>query len=44
MRSSSRAKLLLHILLVPLFLTGNLALVVGIIRLDWLEPRSVPVA
>lgn len=41
MRSSSRANLLLHILLV-LFLAGNLALVVGIIGLDWLEPRSVP--
>lgn len=33
----SRANLLMHILLVPLFLAGNLALVVGIMRLDWLE-------
>ena len=33
----SRANLLLHILLVPLFLAGNVALVVGVIRLDWIE-------
>ena len=33
----SRANLLLHIVLVPLFLAGNLALVVGLIRLDWIE-------
>src|SRR5262245_7972452 len=33
----SRANLLLHIVLVPLFLAGNVALVVGAIRLDWIE-------
>ena len=33
----SRANLLLHIVLVPLFLAGNLALVVGLLRLDWIE-------
>lgn len=33
----SRANLLLHIIFVPLFLAGNVALVVGIVRLDWLE-------
>ena len=33
----SRANLLMHIVLVPLFLAGNVALIVGIIRLDWIE-------
>jgi hypothetical protein len=33
----SRANLLLHIVLVPLFLAGNLALIVGAIRIDWVE-------
>jgi len=33
----SRANLLMHIVLVPLFLAGNVALVVGAIRLDWIE-------
>ena len=33
----SRANLLQHILLVPLFLAGNSALVVGLLRLDWIE-------
>lgn len=33
----SRANLLLHIVLVPLFLAGNIALIVGIIRLSWIE-------
>jgi len=33
----SRANLLLHIVLVPLFLAGNVALVVGLIRLSWIE-------
>lgn len=33
----SRANLLLHIVLVPLFLAGNVALVVGLVRLDWIE-------
>lgn len=31
----TRANLLLHIVLVPLFLAGNIALVVGIVRLSW---------
>jgi phage terminase small subunit len=33
----SRANLLLHIVLVPLFLAGNVALIVGLFRLDWIE-------
>jgi hypothetical protein len=33
----SRANLLLHIVLVPLFLAGNVALVVGVVRLSWVE-------
>ncbi len=33
----SRANLLMHIVLVPLFLAGNVALIVGVIRLDWIE-------
>ena len=33
----SRANLLLHIVLVPLFLAGNVALIVGVIRLSWME-------
>jgi hypothetical protein len=33
----SRSNLLLHIVLVPLFLAGNVALVVGVVRLDWIE-------
>ena len=33
----SRANLLMHIVLVPLFLAGNVALVVGALRLDWVE-------
>ena len=33
----SRANLLLHIVLVPLFLAGNIALIVGVIRLSWIE-------
>jgi hypothetical protein len=33
----SRANLLLHIVLVPLFLAGNVALLVGVIRLSWIE-------
>lgn len=33
----SRANLLLHIVFVPLFLAGNIALIVGAIRLDLLE-------
>lgn len=33
----SRANLFQHILLVPLFLAGNVALVVGLLRLDWIE-------
>jgi len=36
----SRANLLLHIVLVPLFLAGNLALIVGAIRLSWMEALS----
>jgi hypothetical protein len=36
----SRANLLLHIVLVPLFLAGNVGLVVGLIRLSWLEALS----
>jgi hypothetical protein len=31
----SRANLLLHIVLVPLFLSSNLALIAGVIRLSW---------
>jgi hypothetical protein len=33
----SRANLLSHIVLVPLFLAGNVALVVGAVRQDWIE-------
>ena len=33
----SRANLLMHIVLVPLFLAGNVAVIVGAIRLDWIE-------
>ena len=33
----SRANLALHIVLVPLFVAGNVALIVGAIRLDWIE-------
>jgi hypothetical protein len=33
----SRANLLMHLVLVPLFLAGNVALAVGILRLDWIE-------
>lgn len=33
----SRANLRLHIVLVPLFLAGNVALIVGIMRLSWIE-------
>lgn len=33
----SRANLLLHIVVVPLFLAGNVVLVVGLIRLHWIE-------
>ena len=33
----SRSNLLLHILLVPLFLAGNVALAVGVVRLSWIE-------
>ena len=33
----SRANLWLHIVVVPLFLAGNVALVVGVARLDWIE-------
>jgi hypothetical protein len=32
----SRANLLLHIVLVPLFLAGNVALIVGAVRFSWL--------
>jgi hypothetical protein len=33
----SRANLLLHVLVVPLFLAGNVAIAVGLVRLDWVE-------
>ncbi|HEV8444231.1 MAG TPA: terminase [Steroidobacteraceae bacterium] len=33
----SRVNLLLHVLLVPLFLAGNIAVVTGLVRLDWIE-------
>ena len=33
----SRVNLLLHIVLVPLFLAGNVLLVVGLVRLSWVE-------
>src|SRR6185295_18420020 len=33
----SRANLLMHIVLVPLFLAGNVALDAGLVRLDWIE-------
>lgn len=33
----SRPNLLIHIVLVPLFLAGNIALILGAIRLDWIE-------
>jgi len=36
----SRANLLLHIVLVPLFLAGNIALIVGVMRLSWIEALS----
>jgi hypothetical protein len=36
----SRANLLLHMVLVPLFLVGNLALLDGIIRPDWRESAA----
>jgi len=36
----SRTNLLMHIVMVPLFLAGNLALVVGVIRLSWIEAAS----
>jgi hypothetical protein len=39
----SRGNLLLHILVVPLFLVGNLAILLGIITLTWL-PVVVGVA
>ncbi|HLA72248.1 MAG TPA: terminase [Steroidobacteraceae bacterium] len=32
----SRANLVLHIVLVPAFLAGNIALIAGIIRLSWI--------
>jgi hypothetical protein len=32
----SRANLLLHIVWVPIFLLGNVALVLGVIRLSWI--------
>jgi hypothetical protein len=31
----SRANLLLHIVVVPLFLAGNVALVAGLVRMSW---------
>lgn len=31
----ARLNLLLHVILVPLFLVGNIALVVGVVRLSW---------
>ena len=31
----ARANLLLHVILVPLFLAGNIALVVGVVLLSW---------
>lgn len=31
----ARTNLLLHIVLVPLFLAGNVALLVGVVRLSW---------
>ena len=36
----SRVNLLMHIVLVPLFLAGNLALIVGVIRLAWIEAAT----
>jgi predicted ABC-type sugar transport system permease subunit len=36
----SRANLVMHIFLVPLFLAGNVALVVGAIRLDGIEAAA----
>jgi hypothetical protein len=33
----SRANLLMHMVLVPLFLAGNVALLVGAMRQDWIE-------
>lgn len=36
----SRANLLMHIVLVPLFLAGNVALIVGLIRLSWIEAAA----
>ena len=32
----SRANLLMHVVLVPLFLAGNVALVAGLVRRDWI--------
>ena len=36
----SRANLLMHIVLVPLFLAGNLTLVAGVVRLSWIESAT----
>lgn len=36
----SRANLALHIVLVPAFLAGNVAVVAGVIRLSWIETLS----
>jgi len=33
----SRANLLMHIVLVPVFLAGNVAVAVGFLRFDWIE-------
>ena len=37
---ASRANLFLHIVVVPLFLVGNVALIVGILKLSW-PPAAV---
>jgi hypothetical protein len=36
----SRANLLMHVVLVPLFLAGSVALVVGLVRLSWIEAAA----
>jgi hypothetical protein len=36
----SRANLLMHIVLVPLFLAGNVGFVVGVVRQSWIEAAA----
>jgi hypothetical protein len=36
----SRANLVMHIVLVPLFIAGNVALVAGVVRRSWIEAAA----